>query len=84
MPESIARGVCAPSLLAAHPTEVRFFRQNVLLIALIAAAAAMFTLYVCPYFRDRHHTGVCVIGYVVLALVLVYGRAVTFREKPKG
>ncbi len=62
---------------------MRFFRHNLLLILLLAIAAVIFTFYGCPYFHDQHHTGVCVIVYAVLALALIYGRAVTFRRGPR-
>ncbi len=64
---------------------MQFFRHNLLLIVLLLIGAVVFTIYGCPYFRDQHHGGLCILVYALLVLALVYGRAMRVkRREPRG
>ncbi len=63
--------------------EMRILRENLFLLGSLIVAGVIFSLYACPYLRDRNHPGVCIAVYAVLVLIFVYGRAVTVKRRPK-
>lgn len=50
-------------------------RQNLLWIVLVLIAAGVLTVFVCPFFAIGSRWSICVLLYVVLALLLLYGWA---------
>lgn len=62
---------------------MRFLRENLLLLTLLLFAAAVFTIFVCPYLHDLKHGELCVVVYAIIALAFVYGRAMPLRRRPR-
>jgi hypothetical protein len=50
-------------------------RQNLILVACVAAAAVFLFLWGCPYLGQFGHGKLCIGLYILLLLIYVYGRA---------
>ncbi len=56
-------------------------RQNLILAAVILAAAFVLFSWVCPYLLVLRHQRVCIALYVILLVIYVFGRAIFARPR---
>jgi hypothetical protein len=59
------------------------FRHNLILAAIIAAAAAVLFLWVCPWLAIFGHERLCIALYALLMIIYVFGRADVVRPKKR-
>jgi len=50
-------------------------RHNLILVLIVVVAGIFLAVWVCPYLGMHAHGKLCIALYVVLFLVLIYGRA---------
>jgi len=61
-----------------------WMKDNKIFLLLLVLAAAVFTIFICPFLEMHALTWVCVLFYVLVVVAFIYGRSMVFKPKARA